>query len=53
MSVINKKSDIPLITNPTKAMYERYPMLNTDRKAFDIYSIICKNKGGKSQGILL
>ena len=53
ISYLNKKSDIPLITNPTKAHYEKYQGLSLDLKAFDIYSIICRNKGGNHKGILL
>ncbi|MBR4892504.1 MAG: nucleotidyltransferase [Clostridia bacterium] len=50
---LNKKSLIPVITNPTKEHYEKYPDLLLDLKVHDIYSIICGNKGGENKRILL
>ncbi len=53
MSYLNKKSEIPLITNPTREHYEKYHGLSYDLKAADIYSIICGKKGGNLNKILL
>ncbi len=53
MSYLNKKSQIPIITNPTREHYEKYPGLSLDLKAADIYSIICGKKGGNNSKILL
>ncbi len=53
MSYLNKKSEIPLITNPVREHYEKYHGLSYDLKAADIYSIICGKKGGNLNKILL
>ena len=53
MAYLNKRSEIPIITNPTRSHYDLYPGLSLDLKASDIYSIICGKKGGNLNKILL
>ena len=53
LSKIKKKSDIPVFTNPTKDMYKKYEILNTDLKASYIYHILSKEKNPYTDKILL
>ncbi len=53
LSQIKKKSDIPVFTNPTKDMYKKYEILNTDLKASYIYHILSKEKNPYTDKILL
>lgn len=50
---INKKSDIPVFTNITKDMFEKYEILNTDLRATEIYRLGLKNKDKNIDRILL
>ena len=53
LSEIKKKSDIPVFTNITKDMYNKYQILNTDLKASQIYHIISDEKNRYTDKILL
>ena len=53
LSRIKKKSDIPVFTNITKDMYEKYEILNTDLKASHIYHLLTGEKKGYTDKILL
>lgn len=53
LSQIKKKSDIPVFTNITKDMYEKYEHLRIDSRASSIYHLAMKNKDVDIDRILL
>lgn len=53
LAEIRKKSNIPVFTNITKEMFDKYEILNTDLRATEIYRLGCYNKSDKIDRILL
>lgn len=50
---LREKSKIPVFTNETKEMYDKYKSLNIEKKADNIYKLICGEKQGFCEKIIL